>query len=408
VLVKTCKKVVAILCKTIKTIKIHASDEMQAQAQAQAQPQQTTERTKVCSQCRSNFTRDQFSNRQWKAQSNYRSCRLCSEYTKISEDKSRKCRDCKLNLPRTDYAIYQWSKGDEARCFSCAQKLGQKVLSSISNLGHTDTIDSTKERPDGTVVCGPHSQECCDICMMDFTLPNDFQRKKNELGRDLTPEEYDQVTKKSMAMAGVRINKKICIMDGQPMCPRNSKKLRCPCNEVTYCSTACQKYHWTIHKMTCKFHSKKKEKELEKKLKKQAKAAAAAQAQLKSAADDLTEEQKNFARKEAFFAENNGGKHSIEECAWQLGEHPFVIGGGSIRYNTNTVPMSEEFVKGDVAKIYREKLGVEWDGSPRFGMGPYEQKKTPEDWIAKARKGKSKRMKNLESELMAHLNSINM
>lgn len=47
----------------------------------------------------------------------------------------------------------------------------------------------------------------------------------------------------------------------------------------------------------------------------------------------------------------------------------------------------EKFVNGDVAKIYREQLGQEWDGTPRFGMGPYVQQKTYCDWIAKARHG---------------------
>eukprot|EP00553_Chaetoceros_curvisetus_P007331 CAMPEP_0204620290 /NCGR_PEP_ID=MMETSP0717-20131115/6362_1 /ASSEMBLY_ACC=CAM_ASM_000666 /TAXON_ID=230516 /ORGANISM="Chaetoceros curvisetus" /LENGTH=278 /DNA_ID=CAMNT_0051634449 /DNA_START=529 /DNA_END=1365 /DNA_ORIENTATION=+ len=266
-------------------------------------------------------------------------------------------------------------------------------LGSDGDLGSDAVVgEATKELPDGTIVCGPHSKESCDICMMDFSLPNDFQRKRNELGRDLTPEEYEQVTKESMA--DVYISKKICIMDGQPVCPRSSRKMRCPCGEVTYCSTACQKYHWTIHKMTCKHHAKKKEGNLKKKIveerEKQIKAA-----QMNSAGRDLTEEQKNIARKEAFFSENNGRRHSMEECAWQLGEHPLVIGGGSVTYG----PDGEEFVKGDVTKIYRERAGAEWDGSPRFGLGPYEQKKDPVDWIAKARQGKSQRMKDMEEKM---------
>ena len=70
--------------------------------------------------------------------------------------------------------------------------------------------------------------------------------------------------------------------------------------------------------------------------------------------------------------------------------------GGTIRYGKN----GEEFIKGDVGKIYREGNGVEWDGSPRFGMGPYEQQKPRTDWIAKARQGKSQRMKDIEGDLM--------
>ena len=90
-----------------------------------------------------------------------------------------------------------------------------------------------------------------------------------------------------------------------------------------------------------------------------------------------------------------GGQHSIEECAWQLGEHPLVIGGGSVRMSAN----GQEFIKGDVAKIYMDAKGVVWDDSPRFGMGDYVQQKTPFDWISKALQGKSQREKDLEKEL---------
>jgi len=322
--------------------------------------------------------------KQWKdAAKKDPSCRLCNEYTKISQDKSRTCRDCKLKLPRTEYDIFQWSKGCEARCHSCTDTLGQKVLSSIDSIGK-DSNDVCRERTDGTLVCA-HSKEFCDICMVDYTLPNNFARKRTELGRDeLTKEETDGVSKEYMKDSNIRISKKICIMDGHPVCPRSSKKLRCPCDEVTYCSTACQKYHWKIHQMTCKWNAKKKEKK-----------AKAKKEKAKPAANNLTEEQKNFARMEAFFAENTGGKHSIAECAWQLGEHPFVIMGGSITIGIN----GEEFLKGDVGKIFRERKGVEWDGSPRFGMGPYVQQKPREDWIAKARQGKSQRMKDIESKI---------
>jgi len=99
----------------------------------------------------------------------------------------------------------------------------------------------------------------------------------------------------------------------------------------------------------------------------------------------LTDEQLNFIRMEAFMAENSaGGEHSIEECAYQLGEHPLLIGGGSIKMSVD----GQTFVKGDVAKIYMESKGVVWDGSPRFGLPPYVQQKTPFDWIAKARQGR--------------------
>ena len=335
---------------------------------------------KACSQCHKKCPVEGFAKKQWKKPNP--SCRLCAEFTNISQDTSRTCHECHLDLPRMQYDIYQWGKGNKALCHSCRDAVGQKMLDSI------DEVKATTELPDGTIVCR-HSLECCDVCMMDFTLPNQFARKRNEFGRDLKEEEYNQVTQEWKSQNDVHISRKICILDGRAVCPRSSKKLRCPCNEVTYCSKACQKHHWMIHKMTCKVHAKNQEKNKAKK-KKQASARTAN-------ANDLTEEQKSGARIEAFLAENNGGEHSIEECAWQLGEHPFVIGGGSIRYGRN----GEEFVKGDVAQIYREKMGVEWDGSARFGMGPYEQRKTRVDWIAKARQGKSQHMKDLESEMMA-------
>jgi len=255
-----------------------------------------------------------------------------------------------------------------------------KILDAIGTSKH-------EELPDGTCVCVAHSLECCDICMMDFTLPNQFARKRRALGRDLTDEEANEVI--NVTQKDIRISRKICIMDGQPVCPRSGRKLRCPCNEVTYCSKACQTHHWTIHKMTCKARAKAKKDKADKK---KSEAAAAV-------ARDLTEEQKDYVRMEAFLAENNGGKHSIEECAWQLGEHPLVIGGGSIRYGLE----GEEFIKGDVAKIYMEAKGVVWDGSPRFGLPPYEQLKTPVDWIAKARRGKSQRQMDLENFLKAQM-----
>lgn len=108
----------------------------------------------------------------------------------------------------------------------------------------------------------------------------------------------------------------------------------------------------------------------------------------------LTEEQMNNICIEAFLAKGRGVKYSIEECAWQLGEHPVVIGGGTITY---TADGEELFEKGDVAKIYRERKGVEWDGSPRFGMRPYVQQKPYFDLIAKAKQGKT--MKEIQRRI---------
>ena len=331
--------------------------------------------TKACSQCKKPFTRDGFATKQWKKPNP--SCRRCAEFTKLSQEKSRECNGCHLNFPRDEFDIHQWSKGKEALCRSCKESLEEKILSNIGS--HKEV----KEDSDGILLC-EHDLERCNICMMDFTLPNQYARKRSEVGRELTEDENQHVYQQYLKDSNIHISRKVCIMDGHPVCPRSSQKLRCPCKDVIYCSKACQKHHWTIHKMTCK-HAKKEKREI-------AKGA-------ESLIADLTEEQKNSVRIEAFFAEKNGAEHSIEECAWQLGEHPLVIGGGNVRYGKN----GEEFIKGDVAKIYKE-IGVEWDGSPRFGLPPYEQQKSRVDWIAKAREGKSQKMKDLEAELMANLN----
>jgi hypothetical protein len=66
----------------------------------------------------------------------------------------------------------------------------------------------------------------------------------------------------------------------------------------------------------------------------------------------LTEEQKDFVRKEAFMMERSR-EDTIDEAAWQLGEHPLVIGGGSIILSTG----GETFIKGDVRK-YMQSTGL--------------------------------------------------
>ena len=72
---------------------------------------------------------------------------------------------------------------------------------------------------------------------------------------------------------------------------------------------------------------------------------------------DLSEEQKNSYRKIAFYKERtNPG--AIKEAAAELGEHPLVIGGGSIEISRT----GESFKKGDVQKIFAD-AGKVWDGS---------------------------------------------
>ncbi len=43
----------------------------------------------------------------------------------------------------------------------------------------------------------------------------------------------------------------LCVFDGRPECKKTGKKLRCPCQTVTYCSKECQKLHWKSHKFEC-------------------------------------------------------------------------------------------------------------------------------------------------------------
>ena len=66
----------------------------------------------------------------------------------------------------------------------------------------------------------------------------------------------------------------------------------------------------------------------------------------------LTEEQKDFVWKEAFMMEHSR-EDTIDEAAWQLGEHPLVIGGGSIILSAG----GETFIKGNVRK-YMQSMGL--------------------------------------------------
>eukprot|EP00979_Chaetoceros_neogracilis_P004629 scaffold798_cov268-Chaetoceros_neogracile.AAC.5 len=343
--------------------------------------------TKSCDQCRKKCDEGQFPKKEWKRERPL--CRLCFELTNISKEQTRKCRECKLVNPRNQYNVDQWGKGDKALCNGCRATYEQKIFASI---GTTEA----KELPDGALVCSTHSLELCDICMVDHSLTNRFARMKTSLGRDLTSDECEEVSKGYWEDSDIHINRKMCILDGQAMCPRSGRKLRCACNEATYCSKDCQLHHWTIHKMTCKVRLAKAKKKKDKADKKTQTALSA------QPSHGLTEAQLNFIRIEAFLSENlPGGKHSIAECAWQLGEHPLIIGGGKLHMSAN----GQEFTKGDIHKIYMDAKGVAWDGSPRFGMRPYVQQKRPFDWIAKARQGKSQRMIDLERKMgVSHLN----
>ena len=213
--------------------------------------QQQRQLTKTCVQCGKDGERDQFTAKQWKKEQP--SCRRCFVLTKTSDEASHQCSKCKLVQPRDQYDACQWGKGGEAVCNGCRAQLD---MTFFSKLGQSES----KSLADGTVVCAPHSSECCDVCMMDFTLPNRFTRKRAALGRELTEKENEVIQEQFFEDANIHISRKICIMDGRSDCPRTGRKLRCPCNEVTYCSKECQRRHWTIHKLTCKDFLERKKK----------------------------------------------------------------------------------------------------------------------------------------------------
>ena len=144
--------------------------------------------TKICSQCNEERAKDQFPEKQWKLEvEEHPLCRLCYEYSK-SDEQTRRCRECKLVLPQTQFDIHQWRKGDDALCHGCRDQLGEKILGSLGTA-------QTKELSDGIMLCEPHSLERCDACMVDFTLPNQFARKRTSLGRDLTNDETGEISR---------------------------------------------------------------------------------------------------------------------------------------------------------------------------------------------------------------------
>ena len=117
----------------------------------------------------------------------------------------------------------------------------------------TSGLSETETRDDGIAVCAGHKLEHCDICMVSFTLPNDVHRETQRLGRELTESERASIWNRDCPIV-----RDVCILDGQPMCKRTGKKLKCACRDVTYCSKECQHHHWKIHKMTCSARTPKK------------------------------------------------------------------------------------------------------------------------------------------------------
>ncbi|EJK69843.1 hypothetical protein THAOC_08860 [Thalassiosira oceanica] len=185
--------------------------------------------TKVCTQCNKDREKDQFPKKQWKR--DHPICRLCFELTKVSDEDNRACHECKRVLPRSEYNFHQWGRGDEALCHNCRAVFDKRFMETINSDRDLKLVD----QPDGITLC-EHGNERCEVCMVDFTLPNMFARKRAELGRDLTDKENEEVSQTFFKGINMPSNKKICIMDGMACCPRSGRKMSCPCNEVTYCS----------------------------------------------------------------------------------------------------------------------------------------------------------------------------
>lgn len=143
-------------------------------------------------------------------------------------------------------------------CVTCTGALNDRASSHLRQavLGKGPNI---YEDPNGIIFCADHRLISCNTCMMDFTMPNLFKSESNKLGRGLTDEEAGAVSSAYFAQlhgdekrgrtGGANPN--LCILDHMTVCPRTGRILKCPCKTVTYCSVACQKFHWRLHKLTC-------------------------------------------------------------------------------------------------------------------------------------------------------------
>lgn len=178
-----------------------------------------TMRTKECSDCHKSVSKNQCPRKEWKKVNCV--CRICYEYQRSSDSLTRVCHQCRNEFPKHKFKLFQWEKGNDALCLECDIELQSRIISSIGVKKETTINDQ------GNTVCRIHSLEVCNLCMMDLSFLN-----TTEIPR-------------------VDVNKKICVMDGHPVCPRLGIKFRCNCEEVMYCSLACQKHHWPIHKIDC-------------------------------------------------------------------------------------------------------------------------------------------------------------
>lgn len=203
---------------------------------------------RTCAFCRKQGDKDQFRSKEWKKGAGVSLCRSCSAYTDASPQMERACSSCKIIFPRRAFVINQWIKGDgKSMCQPCFSD-GRDLM--IQRFAEFVTRESTHvETPDGLLFC-EHGKERCDVCFLDFILQNNFQRKRNMLGRDLTNAETEEINTAFFGING-GVSMEICILDNLAVCKRTGRKLRCRCNKVVYCSTDCQKYDWKSHKLTC-------------------------------------------------------------------------------------------------------------------------------------------------------------
>ena len=172
--------------------------------------------------------------------------------------KTRECTKCHIAKSLTAFSAYQLG-GPPERCLcdDCAYTASNNSINKLTDLAGLsgDALEPEVDK-DGITRCKAHVKEICDECCMDYTLQNTMQRKQNQLGRELTEAERDDLNEQYLtAKASFQAegeNAAYCTMDHMSICPRSDEKLKCPCTEgPCYCSKGCQKLHYKIHKLSC-------------------------------------------------------------------------------------------------------------------------------------------------------------
>lgn len=202
--------------------------------------------TKICFQCKKECSHNQFKKKE-RSKSNP-TCRTCMSYSSVTTKLERPCSKCLIILPRDKFSVHQWINTEESLiCIDCGNQLQRTCLNNVKN----SKGDRIKTRADGSLVCSNHDLESCNICMLDFINPNKIILRQKQLGRYVTSDELMEMYINDPTNI---VDDNLCILDGTPVCARTGKKLRCPCQTVTYCSKVCQRHHWTIHRMGCSLY----------------------------------------------------------------------------------------------------------------------------------------------------------